>query len=985
MDEIFRFLFLRPPDVGAAVPVNPSPGFAADLEEANSAEDRRAALKRAAAALIATERGIAAIEELTLGAGLLALASAIEELDEPDPCNVGDAIQEIFERPASELVAADEFQTDRERLADNLIAAKLLSADGAVEARTIEALIRLMELIERIAAGDPELDEERAVHLALERPTIIADVVRAPIRETPSEAPPAPPEPGGGLDELRGRIAQIERLAHQLRRVPPGALARPADVEEPVAGEGGADPAELLRGRLVENVRAGELDREGPSVRGVVEELATVEASVGEVAQVRQAVPRLLLHEGAAAEIAERHPEAVEELGLELARTPLPAALDVAAEQLTALHAELAEAETESTKYTQLGSHVYDIDQVIGGPALAGLGVPAVPESHGTIKPVGVGDLLVVRQHLKRYEGGELGHIENILKGEFKKREHKRSRTTEETTTTEEETQRDEERDSQTTERFELQREASSVVKDDMSFKAGLSVSGSYGPTVEFKASTDFAMNHAKEEAAKTATSFSKEVVERASSKVSERHREERILRTLEVFEEVNAHGVDNTGGGDDVIGVYQWVDKVYEAQVFNYGKRMMFDVMAPEPAAFWIYANANKPKAGASLTKPDKFTLKPTDLSPYNYAYYVQKYEVSGVKPPPQAYTTVAKTFEGTASHDDHGGTKVTELPIPDGYEAISAHATANSNFWTDWKTNWSIQVAVGKDNWYRQPGSFVDHYFTLDNEAGSVSVAILVFGIHFWMVGLEVDCQLTPRAYAAWQLETHAAIQQAYLKLQRDYEDQLAALEVQAANEIQGRNPLENRMLERAELKKQAISMFTAQHYDLFGAIETSSQGYPQPWLSEADAEGRYIRFFEQAFEWEQMMYLFYPYFWGRKDNWRARALLQDTDQQFAEFLKAGAARVVVPVRPGFEAAIAHFLDTGEIWDGADPPTLTSPLYVSIIDEIKECTQAPGSEIEQGEPWDVRLPTTLVKLRDDGSLPSWTKQDDGSWLSDD
>jgi hypothetical protein len=58
------------------------------------------------------------------------------------------------------------------------------------------------------------------------------------------------------------------------------------------------------------------------------------------------------------------------------------------------------------------------------------------------------------------------------------------------------------------------------------------------------------------------------------------------------------------------------------------------------------------------------------------------------------------------------------------------------------------------------------------------------------------------------------------------------------------------------------------------------------------------------------------------------------------------------VVPVRPGFDAGLAHFLDTGEIWDGADTPTLTSPLYVSIIDEIKERTQAPGTEVTQGDP---------------------------------
>ncbi|HEY7619204.1 MAG TPA: hypothetical protein VH834_05490 [Solirubrobacteraceae bacterium] len=981
MDEIFRFLFLRPPDVGSAVTVTPSQDFGKQLAAADTANDRKAAFKRAAGALVGSARGLQSIDELAVGAGLTAVAAALEADEAPDRNDLVDAVEAQFGMGPVDLVKDDRFAADKERLADNLIAAKLLSSDGAVTARRLESLLRLMTLIERVADDDPHVQEPGAVAVALARPTTLGAAMRAPMRDLPPGEPPnpPPPKPDDDLDGMRERIALLERVAGTLRAVEPRALNVPAP--DPVKPQDGEDPTTILRSRVVRQIREAESpDIELGNVQAVAAELKSVESAEALLDLSREATPRLLMRPEAVKELPDSHRAVLQDFGLDLTRTPLPSALQAIEGELVVLNGKLVTAETKTTGYTQIGSQIYDIGRLTREVVSSA----SVPTTHGEIKPVGVGDLLVVRQHLKRYEGGEIGHIENILKGEFKKRRHTRSQTTEETVTTEDETTRDEEHDSQTTERFELQREASDVIKDDVSFKAGVSVSGSYGPTVEFKASTDFAMDHAKEEATKTASTYSKEVVERASTKVSERHREERILRTLEFFEEVNNHGVDNTGGDGDVIGVYQWVDKVYEAQVFNYGKRMMFDLMVPEPAAFWIYANTNKPRAGADVVRPDRFTLRPQDLNPYNYGTYVQKYEVAGVKPPPEPYTTVAKTFDGVATHDDHGATKVGELPIPDGYQAISGHAVANANNWTDWNSNWMIQVAIGKDNWYRQPGSFVDNYYTLDNEEGAVSVAILAFGIHYWIVGVEVDCQLTPRAYAAWQLETHAAIQQAYLKLERDYQDQIAALEVQAASQVQGRNPLENAMLERAELKKQAIEIFTAQHFDLFGAIEYSAQGYPQPWLSEADLEGRYIRFFEQAFEWEQMMYLYYPYFWGRKDNWPTQALLQDVDPQFAEFLKAGAARVVVPVRPGFEAAVAHFLDTGEIWQGADPPTLTSPLYVSIIDEIKERTQAPGTEVAQGDPWDVRLPTTLVRLRPDGSLPSWTKQADGSWTAD-
>ena len=39
------------------------------------------------------------------------------------------------------------------------------------------------------------------------------------------------------------------------------------------------------------------------------------------------------------------------------------------------------------------------------------------------------------------------------------------------------------------------------------------------------------------------------------------------------------------------------------------------------------------------------------------------------------------------------------------------------------------------------------------------------------------------------------------------------------------------------------------------------------------------------------------------------------------------------------------------------------------------------PGDEVPVGEPWEIRVATTLVKLRPDDKLPSWTKQADGTW----
>lgn len=56
------------------------------------------------------------------------------------------------------------------------------------------------------------------------------------------------------------------------------------------------------------------------------------------------------------------------------------------------------------------------------------------------------------------------------------------------------------------------------------------------------------------------------------------------------------------------------------------------------------------------------------------------------------------------------------------------------------------------------------------------------------------------------------------------------------------------------RTELKKNCISIITGQHYSAFNSILPSPYG-PQINLYEAEAEGEYVKFFEQAFEWENM----------------------------------------------------------------------------------------------------------------------------------
>jgi hypothetical protein len=153
------------------------------------------------------------------------------------------------------------------------------------------------------------------------------------------------------------------------------------------------------------------------------------------------------------------------------------------------------------------------------------------------------------------------------------------------------------------------------------------------------------------------------------------------------------------------------------------------------------------------------------------------------------------------------------------------------------------------------------------------------------------------------------------------------------------------------------------------------------PEPLLVKSQEVGATVRWFEQAFEWENVAYVSYPYFWGRRSTWISRLNLQNDDPLFVNFLQAGFARVLIPVRLGFESHMQVYLCTGRPWLGGAviPPVgdkTQNPLYLDIAEEIKALTGGgePGeTETPVGEPWEYTLPTTLLKLRKDDALPEW------------
>src|SRR5262249_47946336 len=137
-----------------------------------------------------------------------------------------------------------------------------------------------------------------------------------------------------------------------------------------------------------------------------------------------------------------------------------------------------------------------------------------------------------------------------------------------------------------------------------------------------------------------------------------------------------------------------------------------------------------------------------------------------------------------------------------------------------------------------------------TLNNETDSIPLSVMASGtVSSFIINVEISCIITARAMDAWRLKTHAAIMGAYQQRLREYEEKLAQAQAQQLAQAHGTNPDENRVRERTELRRQAIAILTAQHFEAFGSLQPDKFGVPEMDFDAAEAQGRYARFFEQA----------------------------------------------------------------------------------------------------------------------------------------
>ncbi len=247
-------------------------------------------------------------------------------------------------------------------------------------------------------------------------------------------------------------------------------------------------------------------------------------------------------------------------------------------------------------------------------------------------------------------------------------------------------------------------------------------------------------------------------------------------------------------------------------------------------------------------------------------------------------------------------------------------------------------------------------------------VPVAIWSTNYYTVTVSITIKCQITPKAIENWQKETYQAILDGYSAQVEAYNEQEASAKAKGV-EMLGSNPLFFRQTEQLILKKNAISYLIDNSVTSKRKMGISMYNQNATFTNyqvilnqDMDNYTSFAKFMEQAFDWSIMSYNFYPFYWGNANDWDQLYQYESNDPLFRSFMQAGMARVVVTVKPGFEEAVMHYMKFGQIWNGGQIPVIGNPLYLSIVDELRE------QEYIVEETWETVLPTNLVALQSSG-----------------
>lgn len=492
------------------------------------------------------------------------------------------------------------------------------------------------------------------------------------------------------------------------------------------------------------------------------------------------------------------------------------------------------------------------------------------------------------------------------------------------------------------TEKSELLQSANSQREHSSGYDLGVTATGGWGP-VSISASANYHVSDSASNSQTTARNHSTELTKKASSRVKKEHKQSFRVASASGTEDQAVRLIKNPFPDKATrVDYYQLVRK-WRVDLYRYGLRMTYDLTIPEPGSDIlskivemraITAALAEGFGGTTSTLPwARFDLTPAQITRGNYLALAAQYGVI-VEAPPVEEIAIVRSFNRTWPEFDASKSQeytAFDVDVPDGY-LVAAWST-NVQAWRWEGKDYHFDVRPDLNTWLAA--------------SGRLTLTVGTWQLAAFDIQLKLRFRPSAAAYDAWKLRVWGTLREA---AQSRYElnrtmlrDRLAQLQ----EEVGAQDPLSLRKIEREEVMKHVLRWLFGPTFtfvppglppDLYGSNGSILNG--DVW-AKVLAQGEIIKFIHQAIEWEFMLYFLYPYFWSHTSRWELKKYLDHPDFMHKTFLKAGSARVVLTVRPGFEKDFVSFLETGTL-NGLPE----NHPYLTIAEEMQAFAQTnyPG-----------------------------------------
>jgi len=490
------------------------------------------------------------------------------------------------------------------------------------------------------------------------------------------------------------------------------------------------------------------------------------------------------------------------------------------------------------------------------------------------------------------------------------------------------------------------------------SLNIGASLSASYS-TVTL--STNFGYNSSSDDqrSKKDSRNHSMEITKKASSRTKKDHKVTFKVTSVAGSQDEAVRVITNPSDTNTMRIDYFQLARKWQVDLLRYGLRMTYDIVIPNPGSGLVTKVQQVKALDALINQPFSFNL-PLDAIQYNslasdphnisnYDQLAAEYDAT-VTAPPEArkWVNVHKETEEVSDYD-HVHFDSLDFEIEDGYYIWEV------------QMEYSYQMDSGETRQYLtmlRGESFTTGLANMVGQSGKLSIDLKYQYIYNYAINITFICRPQVQSLLDWRLQVwnqiRDAAQQQYEKNIQQYKDQRAQLQA----EIAGYDALTLRRMEQEEIMKGVLRwLFGPQFYlvppsisSLFRATDSSDpeatdvldpNTLTDAQWQEVMENGEFIKYIHNAIEWENVLYFTYPYFWDDNALWDFKKFLYHPDPTHRTFLRAGAARVVLTIRPGFEPSFTQLIETGAF--GSLP---AAHPYVTIAQEIQDFanTNYPG-----------------------------------------